>query len=61
MGWNIYLVHSGSCEVLGMGKAEKIEVLEIHWAMPSARVERMENVAVNRHLRITEGKGIVST
>ncbi len=56
-----YLSSHDPREVLGVGKAEKVEVLEIHWPAPSARIERVENVAVNRYVRIVEGKGIVSS
>ena len=43
--------------VLGLGKASKIDELEIHWPLPSKRVDRFTNLDVNRYLRITEGQG----
>ncbi len=43
--------------VLGLGKASKIDELEIHWPLPSKRVDRFTNLDVNRYLRISEGQG----
>ncbi len=43
----------------GLGKAEKVELIEIRW--PSGQVDRMNNVPVNRLLYIKEGSGIVRT
>ncbi len=54
-----YLSSHDLREVLGIGQAEKIELLEIHWPAPSKRIDRMTNVAANRYVRIVEGKGIV--
>ncbi len=55
-----YLSSHDPREVLGVGKAEKIELLEIHWPAPSKQIDRVSNVALNRYVRIVEGKGIVS-
>lgn len=54
-----YLSSHDPREVLGVGKADKIELLEIHWPAPSSRVERISNVPLNKYVRIVEGKGIV--
>ncbi len=54
-----YLSSHDPREVLGLGKAEKIESLEIHWPAPSKQVDRFTNVPLNRYVRITEGQGIV--
>ncbi|HEX6466928.1 MAG TPA: CRTAC1 family protein [Terriglobales bacterium] len=43
----------------GLGKAEKVDLIEIRW--PSGQVDRMNNVPVNRLLYIKEGSGIVRT
>ncbi len=51
-----YLSSHDSRIVLGLGKAAKIDELEIHWPLPSKRVDRFTNVEVNRYVRITEGK-----
>jgi hypothetical protein len=54
-----YLSSHDPREVLGIGKAEKIEQLEIHWAAPSRQVDRFADVPINRYVRIVEGKGII--
>ncbi len=56
-----YLSSHDPREVLGVGKADKIELLEIHWPAPSSRVERISNVPLNKYVRIVEGKGIVGS
>lgn len=45
--------------VLGLGKAEKVDWLEIRWPAPSQRVDRLTSLPVNRYVTIMEGKGIV--
>ena len=55
-----YLSSHDPREVLGVGKADKIELLEIHWPAPSKAIDRITNPPVNRYLRIVEGKGIVA-
>jgi len=45
--------------VFGVGKTEKIELLEIHWPAPSKQIDRVTNPPMNRYLRIVEGKGMV--
>jgi hypothetical protein len=47
-------------EILGLGHAEKVEWLEIHWPGPSTRVDRFTSVPINKYVIIREGKGIVS-
>ena len=47
-------------EILGLGKADKVDWLEIHWPRPGQRVDRFNSVPVNRYLTIVEGKGIVA-
>ena len=43
----------------GLGKAEKIELLEIRW--PSGQVETLRDIAPNRLLFVKEGEGIIRT
>jgi enediyne biosynthesis protein E4 len=43
----------------GIGKAEKIELLEIRW--PSGEVDTLKDVKPNQQLFVEEGKGIVRT
>jgi hypothetical protein len=43
----------------GIGKAEKVDVLEIRW--PSGLVEKVENIKANQVIYVKEGQGIVRT
>lgn len=43
----------------GIGKAEKVDLLEIRW--PSGAIEKLENVKPNQVLFVKEGSGIVRT
>jgi hypothetical protein len=53
-----YLSSHDPREVLGIGSAAKIELLEIHWPGPSKQVDKFTDVPVNTYIRIVEGKGI---
>jgi hypothetical protein len=44
--------------VLGIGKADKIDSLEIHWPGPDGQVQTLTKLPFNRYIRIVEGKGI---
>lgn len=55
-----YLSSHDPREVLGIGKAAKIDELEIRWPAPSKHVDRLKDVPVNCYIRIVEGKGIVA-
>ncbi|MBV8895854.1 MAG: CRTAC1 family protein [Acidobacteriaceae bacterium] len=54
-----YLSSHDLREVLGIGKAAKIDELEIHWPAPSTGVEKLTNPPLNRYIKVVEGKGIV--
>jgi hypothetical protein len=54
-----YLSSHDPREVLGIDKASKVEMLEIHWPAPSKRIEQIPNPPINRYIRVVEGKGIV--
>ena len=54
-----YLSSHDPREVLGIGKAEKIDSLEVHWPGPSKRVDRLTELPINQYVRIVEGKGII--
>jgi hypothetical protein len=41
----------------GIGKAEKVDLLEIRW--PSGAVEKVENIKPNQVIVVREGEGIV--
>lgn len=53
-----YLSSHDPREVLGIGKADKVNWLEIRWPAPSMRVDRFENLPIDRYIVIVEGKGI---
>jgi enediyne biosynthesis protein E4 len=55
-----YLSSHDAREVLGIGKASRIDEMEIHWPGPSKHVDRLTNVPINRYLKVVEGKGIVA-
>lgn len=55
-----YLSSSDPREVLGLGKAEKVDILEIRWPAPSKRIDRFENLVADRYIQIVEGTGIVT-
>ena len=41
----------------GIGKAEKVDLLEIRW--PSGLMEKVENIKPNQVIYVKEGQGIV--
>jgi hypothetical protein len=43
----------------GLGKAEKVDVLEIRW--PSGQIDTMKNIKVNQLILVKEGRGITRT
>ena len=52
-----YLASHDPREVLGLGKATKIESVEIKW--PSGKVDKLTNLPINTYLKVVEGEGIV--
>jgi hypothetical protein len=52
-----YLSQSDLRVHFGLGKAEKVDLLEIRW--PSGQVDTMKDVVVNRLVFVSEGHGIV--
>jgi hypothetical protein len=46
-------------DIIGMGKATRLDWLEIHWPRPSVRVDHLEKVPINQYLTVTEGMGMV--
>ena len=54
-GGGSYLSSSDPREVLGVGKAEKIEWVEITWPKPSGKVQKIENPAMDRYMTVKEG------
>ena len=49
-----YLSSHDPREVLGAGKAEKIDWVEITWPKPSGKVQRLENPPLNRYIEVSE-------
>jgi hypothetical protein len=43
----------------GIGKAEKVEVLEIRW--PSGQVDTIKDIKANQLIFVKEGEGIIRT
>lgn len=41
----------------GLGKAEKVDLLEVHW--PSGQVDRLKDVDVNQIIFVREGAGLI--
>lgn len=52
-----YLASHDPREILGVGKANRIETLEIRW--PGGKVDKLTDIPVNQYIRIVEGKGKV--
>ena len=44
--------------VLGLGSAKIVTQLEVHWPLPSTRVEVFKNLPVDRYLTLVEGEGM---
>jgi hypothetical protein len=59
-GGGSYLSSHDPREVLGLGKATKLDWLEIKWPAPSGKVERFTDVPLDKYVTLTEGKGIVA-
>jgi enediyne biosynthesis protein E4 len=44
-------------EVIGLGKAAKLDWVEIHWPMPSTRVDRFTSLPMDQYVTLIEGTG----
>ena len=58
VGGGSYLSSHDPREVLGIGARKKIDRLEIHWPLPSGRVETFTDLPIDRYITIVEGSGI---
>jgi enediyne biosynthesis protein E4 len=56
-GGGSYLSSHDPREVLGLGKATKLEWLDVQWPAPSRVSERFTGLEVNRYHRVVEGSG----
>src|SRR3989442_9003522 len=54
-----YLSSHDPREVIGLGAATALDSLEVRWPAPSARVDTLKEVPIDRYLRVVEGEGIV--
>jgi enediyne biosynthesis protein E4 len=52
-----YLASHDPREVLGLGRANRVERVEIRW--PSGQVDKLGDLPLNIHLKVIEGKEIV--
>jgi hypothetical protein len=52
-----YLSYSDPRIILGIGKASKIDWVEIRWPLPSKRVTRVEDPPLGKYTAIVEGEG----
>jgi hypothetical protein len=55
-GGGSYLASHDPREILGLGRATKIESLEIRW--PSGTIDKLSNLPVNTYIKVVEGRGI---
>jgi hypothetical protein len=58
-GGGSYLASHDPREVLGLGRAGRLDWVEIRWAAPSKRVDRLERLPVDQYVTVEEGKGVV--
>ena len=57
-GGGSYLSSHDPREILGLGPATKLDLLEIRWPAPSSRVDRFTDLAADRYITCVEGKGV---
>ncbi len=53
-----YLCSHDPREVLGIGPRKKIDKLEVHWPLPSGRVDTFSELPIDRYISIVEGSGV---
>ena len=56
VGGGSYLSSHDPRMVLGLGKHEKLDALEIKWPQPSGLVQRFTDLPTNRYITIVEGE-----
>ena len=57
VGSGSYLSSHDPRIVLGLGKRDKLDWLEIKWPLPSGGVERFTDLPIDRYITIVEGEG----
>jgi enediyne biosynthesis protein E4 len=58
VGGGSYLSSHDPRMVLGIGKREKFDWLEVKWPMPGGKTERFTDLPIDRYIAIVEGQGI---
>ena len=53
VGGSSYLSSHDPREILGIGKATKVDSVEIKW--PSGRVDKLTNLPLNKYIKVVEG------
>jgi len=53
-----YLSSHDAREILGLGRATKLDWVEVKWPGPNGKTEKLAELPVDRYVAITEGKGI---
>jgi ASPIC and UnbV. len=56
VGGGSYLSSHDPRIVLGLGKRDKIDWVEIKWPLPGGSTQRFANLPVDRYITITEGE-----
>jgi hypothetical protein len=56
VGGGSYLSSHDPRMVLGLGKREKIDWLEVKWPMPGGTTQRFTGLPINRYITIVEGQ-----
>ncbi|HKM79654.1 MAG TPA: CRTAC1 family protein [Candidatus Acidoferrum sp.] len=57
VGGGSYLSSHDPRIVLGLGKAAKLDWLEIKWPLPSGKIERFTDLPIDTYITIVEGEG----
>ncbi len=57
VGGGSYLSYHDPRMVLGIGKRQKLDWVEVKWPQPSGRVERFTDLPLDRYVTIVEGEG----
>ncbi len=57
VGGGSYLSSHDPRIVLGLGRASKVDWIEVHWPLPSGKIERFTGLPSDRYITIIEGKG----
>ena len=55
-GGGSYLASHDPREILGLGRATKVDSIEIRW--PSGKVDKLMNLPVNKYVKVVEGESV---